>query len=374
VPFEAEATVTEDGMRALALTESVDHVSGRYRVRAFAPALASAGCRLEIQGIDRGPLARLRQLEQAADYDAVILQRKLLPAWQLSRLRRRATRLVFDYDDAVLYRDSNDPRGPDCPRRLRRFRAVVQAADEVIAGNDFLADCALQHGAAAGRVRIIPTCIDTDRYPAVPHPASSRGIDLVWIGSSSTLKGLSARRDLWDRIGRDVEGARLRLVCDRSADLGRLLVAPVPWSSKTEAAELARSDAGVSWLPHDLWSRGKCGLKVLQYQAAGIPVVANPVGVHPSMVVDGVTGHLAASPDEWVAALRMLRDEPGRRLEMGRAARLLVGRDYSVAAWSDAFVAAVAGPRPVPAPHLRPGRATVPGRSAYRHDDPCAEV
>jgi glycosyltransferase involved in cell wall biosynthesis len=82
---------------------------------------------------------------------------------------------------------------------------------------------------------------------------------------------------------------------------------------------------------------------VLQYQAAGLPVVANPVGVHATMVRDGENGFLATSPYEWIAAIRTLRDDPGLRAEMGRAARRAVEEGYSVSAWGERFVTAIAG-------------------------------
>ena len=340
-------------MRALALTETADHVCGRYRVRAFAPALEASGWSLTIEGVRRGVLSRLRQIDRAREYDCVLLQRKLLPGWTLDHLHRRARRLIFDFDDAILYRDSNDPRGPHCPRRARRFRRTVQAADLVIAGNDFLADCALRSGARAEDVQVIPTCIETGLYPTRVPGEARDGVDLVWIGSSSTLAGLESRRDLWESVGREVAGARLRVICDRNPDFGPLAVVPIPWSEATEVAELRGADVGVSWIPDDLWSRGKCGLKVLQYQAAGLPVVANPGGVHPSMVVDGSTGFLATTPADWVEAVRTLRDDTSRRLAMGRAARRAAEADYSVGAWSTAFVAAVVGPAPVRTPHAR---------------------
>ncbi len=342
-------------MRVLALTESVDHVCARYRIRAFAPALAAAGSTLTIRGIERGVVARLRQLQDVGDYDVVVIQRKLLPGWQLSLVRRRARRLVFDFDDAVLYRDSNDSRGPRSPRRLRRFQAVVRAADLVVAGNPFLAECARDGGASPGRVEIIPTCIDVERYPARQGLGAGNAVDLVWIGSSSTLAGLEARTDLWQQIGREVPGASLRLICDRFVRFDPLNVTPVTWSEATETAELARSDVGVSWLPDDLWSRGKCGLKVLQYQAAGLPVVANPVGVHPAMIVEGSTGYLPTSADEWCEVIRSLRDDPERRLAMGRAARRRAEQDYSVATWSGKFVSAITGTSRHPGPHSSGG-------------------
>jgi glycosyltransferase involved in cell wall biosynthesis len=331
-------------MRALlALTETTDHVCGRYRVRAFAPALQAAGWDLRVEGAEHGLRARLRQLDRAREFDAVLIQRKLLPGWQVDRLRHRARRLIFDFDDAILYRDSNDPRGPYSRRRENRFRRVVQTADTVIAGNAFLADRAESSGAARSRIVVIPTCIATDAYPGESRTERGQGIELVWIGSSSTLKGLESQRETWERVGGEVEGTRLRVICDRFPNFGALPIVPVAWSQATEVTELARADVGVSWVPDDLWSRGKCGLKLLQYQAAGLPVVANPVGVHEKMVRNGENGFLARSPDEWIEAIRRLRLQPGLRASMGAAARRAVEAGYSVSAWGQRFVAVITG-------------------------------
>lgn len=354
-------------MKALALVESPDHVCCRYRVGAFATSLAASGWTLDIAGLARGTLPRLAQFGRAAEYQAVVLQRKLLAGWQFHRLRKRAQRLIFDFDDAILYRDSYDPRGPFDLRRASRFVRTVSQVDLVIAGNDFLAECALAAGASRDRVRVIPTCIDTDRY--APRPPSEspdrRGLDLVWIGSSSTLNGLELQRDLWERLGREVPGLRLRVICDRFPRFDSLPVEPVPWSESTEAAELARADIGISWMPDDRWSRGKCGLKVLQYQAAGLPVVANPVGVHPSMIEPGVSGFLPETPDDWVAAIRALADDADLRNQLGRAARASVESRYSVASWSGAFTAAVSGAGGIPGPRSEVKRSES-GRNLVR--------
>jgi glycosyltransferase involved in cell wall biosynthesis len=388
-------------MKALALVEAPNHVCCRYRIRAFEPALRGSGGSLTVRALARGAVERWRQLGQAGAFDTVVLQRKLLPRWQLRRLRRRARYLVFDFDDAVLYRDSYDPRGPFSKRRAARFAATVRAADAVLAGNDFLADCALRSGAKAERVQVIPTCIDMERYPpskriarpgpemSTPHPgpppqggreaengdpaegppprretqsslppcgggpgwgASSAkpGLDLVWIGSSSTLQGLERQRSLWEQIGRSVPGVRLRVICDRFPKFESLPVVAMAWNEATEANDLAAGDVGVSWVPDDLWSQGKCGLKVLQYQAAGLPVLANPVGVQAELVRPGVTGLLARTPEEWVEAVRKLAGDPALQLRMGREARASVEAGFSVEAWAGAFVAAIAPPRSSP--------------------------
>ena len=334
-------------MKALALVEARNHVCCRYRVRAFEGTLAASGWSLAIEPLATGLVSRLFQFGHATNFDAVVLQRKLLPGWQLRELRRRTGRLIFDFDDAVLYRDSYDRRGPHHRRRSDRFKRTVQMADVVIAGNAFLADCALKAGADPDKVRVIPTCIDSKRAAPSAEGRRAPGLELVWIGSASTLEGLARQRSLWERIGREVPGVRLRMVCDRFLQFDSMPVVEVPWSEPTEAVDVAAADVGISWVPDDLWSRGKCGLKVLQYQAAGLPVVANPVGVHPEIIRPGVDGFLADSPDEWVEAVRRLANDVELRRRMGRAARASLEANYSIESWAPAFVAAVAGARPL---------------------------
>ena len=86
----------------------------------------------------------------------------------------------------------------------------------------------------------------------------------------------------------------------------------------------------MSWVPDDFWSRGKCGLKVLQYMAAGLPVVAKPVGVQAELVRHGETGFLAATPAEWADAVGRSARDPELRRRMGWAGRRLVESRYSV--------------------------------------------
>jgi glycosyltransferase involved in cell wall biosynthesis len=330
-------------MKLLALVESTGHVCFRYRVGAFAPHLNRSGWSLSAQSLDAGSLGRFFRLTRASQYDSVILQRRLLPGWQVRALRSFARHLVYDFDDAVGFRDSYDRRGPQSRWRSRRFAQTVCTADTVVAGNDYLADCALRAGAKVERVHVIPTCVEPDLYPLAKHDADTNQIDLVWIGSASTLRGLKESWPIWERLGKALPGLRLRIICDQFPDPFPIPVVRVVWNEQTEARELAAGHIGVSWLPDDLWSRGKCGLKTLQYQAAGLPVVANPVGSHCEMVREGETGFLATTPDEWVAAITLLAQDSRLRRKMGQLARVRAQADYSIAAWADTFVASMTG-------------------------------
>ncbi len=315
------------------------------RFRAY---FANRGASITYVRLDQGSLSRLPALARAARFDAVILQRKLLPGWQIGFLRRISRHLVFDFDDAVGFRDSYDRRGVQSRGRSARFARTVRAVDTVIAGNDFLADCALRAGARVDRVHVIPTCVEPRLYPLAQQPAETPHLDLVWIGSASTLQGLEESRPIWEQLARAFPTLRLRIICDRFPESFPIPVVPISWTERDEGRDLAAAHIGVGWLPDDLWSRGKCGLKILQYQAAGLPVIANPVGSHCEMIKGGETGFLATTPAQWIAAVGLLGGDVDLRRKMGHAARQSVEAGYSVAAWSDTVVSSMTGTtRPV---------------------------
>jgi glycosyltransferase involved in cell wall biosynthesis len=333
-------------LKLLAFSEGVDHVCYRYRVAPFAAALAEAGWQLACEPLAKGLLARLRQLQDARQADVVLLQRKLLPLWQLRALRRSADRLVYDFDDALFHRDSYHPKGVESWPRMARFWATIYAADLVLAGNQFLFDQAAAF-VGAEKVRLMPTCVDPRLYRTADHTARE-ALRLVWIGQRSTVGSLLLMREQLQAASKAC-GCELRVVSDVFPQIDEVRLVPLAWSSAAEAAYLADADVGVSWLPDDRWSRGKCGLKVLQYMAAGLPVVANRVGVHKGIIVDGVTGFLADAPGEWAACLRRLAADAGLRATMGAAARRRVEEQYSIAAWQTPFVAAIDSLVPRPA-------------------------
>jgi glycosyltransferase involved in cell wall biosynthesis len=340
-------------VRLVALAESESHVCCRYRLTAFRGALASAGHTLDVRALPTSLLGRLQLGRDLTSYDAVILQRKLLPRWAVGLLRRRVRRLLFDFDDAVWLRDSYSAKGFDDPKRAARFSATMKACDLVIAGNEYLAGAARKF-VSADRVRVIPTCVDVakyvvrslrDRMPKTGHSVTGpqETLRLVWVGSSSTLKGLERFAPTLSAIGRAVPGTRLKLICDRFVEFPGLPVERCAWNESTEATEIASANIGIGWIPDDPWSRGKCGLKVLQYQAASLPVIANAVGVQADFVRDNETGFRATTTDEWVRAVRALAADAELRARLGSAGRKQVEERFSVEAGGKLWVEALAG-------------------------------
>jgi len=338
MPFHREVSrVKKNPMRLVALVNSLDHVCYRYRLLPFEAPLRERGWEISVKCFSDSWFRLLPWIRTIGDADVVLLQRRLLRVSEVWLLRRMARRLVYDFDDAIFYHSSNSAKAWGSRRREKRFAAIVQAADAVIAGNEFLANTVGRFTDPA-KVRRIPTCIDNQRYSPATHTDYTKNRRLVWIGSASTAKALHGAAAQLKAVVGAVPNAHLKLICDVfPADL------PIPviqcrWSAERETAELADAAVGISWLPHDWWSQGKCGLKVLQYMAAGLPVIANPVGVHCEMIVHGRTGFLADTPEEWADAVRILANEPGLRRSMGEAGRKFVSHHYSPRRWAEEFV------------------------------------
>jgi len=124
---------------------------------------------------------------------------------------------------------------------------------------------------------------------------------------------------------------------DRFGDL----IEAVPWTLAGEVDALSRIDIGLAPLPDSDWSRGKCGLKLLQYLALGKPVVASPVGVHPEMIEPGVHGLLADGEDAWFDALDRLIGDAALCTTMGQHGRARVEERYSVRAVAPRLIEAL---------------------------------
>ncbi len=331
-------------MRVAAFVDKPDHVSCRYRLAAFQPYFQSAGYRLEFRSWPKSCWSKLRMSRIAEEADAVIVQRRLLPPSLLYQLRTRTRRLIFDFDDAVYLRNSYSHKGLESPQRLLAFMAMCETADVLIPGNNHLKDQAARW-TSPDRINVIPTCIDTAEYPTAMHSRKGDGVQMVWIGSSSTLRGLERIAPIMERLGRDCPGISLKVICKRFPKFRELPIVTRRWRRDTEAADLAGADIGISWIPDDPWSLGKCGLKVLQYMAAGLPVIANPVGAQAEMVRHGENGFLVQTPQQWVEAVRCLMSDAALRARMGEAGRQRVEEEYSVRAAAPVWVRLLAPAR-----------------------------
>lgn len=309
--------------RVLAITTNLEQASFRLRIQALSAPLAAAGFALEVRVHPRGLLGRWTLARSASDYHAVILQRKLLDPAEALHLRRHARRIFYDVDDAVMFHARRVGAWSRW-RTRRRLRATVRVVDLVVAGNAYLAGLFREEGCEAV---ILPTTVDPGSYQVKAHrpTASPR---LVWIGSHSTLPYLRQFLPALEEAARRVAGLSLVTISDRGLESTSLPVEHVPWSLAGEAEALALGDVGIAPTPETRWTLGKSGFKIVQYMAAGLPVIASPVGANADLVRPGRTGLLPARAGDWPAAIEELATSAELRAGMGRAGRRLVEEEF----------------------------------------------
>lgn len=282
---------------------------------------------------------RKRDVARIDQYDIVFVFREARMTRSVGSeeaFHRSRAKVIYDFDDAVwLSNVSRTNRYFAWLKNPDKTPKLIGLADMVFAGNRYLADYASRFN---DTVKIVPTTIDTVAYQKT-EPAHRNKVCIGWSGSITTIKhfefALPALRQLKEKFGDQIY---IKVIGDASYRNQELGVRSVGWSAATEVEDLSEIDIGIMPLPDDEWTRGKCGLKGLQYMALGIATVMSPVGVNTEIIQDGVNGFLASSTDEWVAKMSMLIESAELREKLGGPARQTVIDRYSVESQKHLFL------------------------------------
>lgn len=340
-------------MRVLAVVPSLYDTSPgqRFRIEQWEPILAKDGVVIKyapfetpelravlhkrgnvlskIGVVSRTMKHRRHELSEAANYDLIYIFREaalLGPPWFEREIARHSVPLIFDFDDAIFHAYRSPSNGYLSYLKFPAKTAeICRLSTHIMAGNEYLANYA---GNYNENVTIVPTTIDTEKYRYRERAAEPPTLTIGWSGSFSTIQHLDTVRDVLQELAR-TEKFRLRVIGAAEYDLAGVEVDAVPWRSETEIGDLAKIDIGLMPLPNDNWSKGKCGLKALQYMALGIPTICSPVGVNSTIIEDGRNGFLADGKAEWIEKIKLLMNSPELRRAVGLAGRDTVEREYS---------------------------------------------
>jgi glycosyltransferase involved in cell wall biosynthesis len=341
------------GMRILFLTKYTRAgASSRYRTYQYLPYFQEAGLTCEVAplfddrylatkyqvghahvaDVARALVRRLLQFARLARYDLVVIEYELLPylpAWIERLLARRGIRYAVDYDDALFHRYDRHRSGLVRALLGNKIASVMRGSRLVTAGNDYLADYAVQAGAR--RVEVVPTVVDIRKYTPRASENGASSVIIGWIGSPATARYLEGIAAPLAQVC-EKTGARVRLIGSGPLTFPALSADVLAWDEVTETRDIADFDIGVMPLVDGPWERGKCGFKLIQYMACAVPVVASPVGVNCRIVEPGVNGFLASTGREWIEALTALVRDASLRARMGREGRRRVETTYSMQA------------------------------------------
>jgi glycosyltransferase involved in cell wall biosynthesis len=211
---------------------------------------------------------------------------------------------------------------------------MVKGSDAMTVGNRFLKNEVLKVDRQK-KVFVIPTCIDTNLYPKKKRISNRQEIILGWIGTKGNLKYLKKLEPVFETIRQRFPQVQLKIVSNDFYDSSHLSVIKKTWKLEDENEDLISFDIGLMPLNDDLWSRGKCGLKIIQYLSVGVPAVCTPVGINSDIIKDGENGFWATNDQEWVDRLTTLIQNQELRYQMGLKGIETVEREYSLGVTSE---------------------------------------
>src|SRR5712664_1136296 len=318
--------------------------SSRYRFWQYVPGLRRAGHEVEIKPLledgyltelySRGRrswrwlaaayAARFLDALDAGRYDAVLCEHEVfpfLPAAAEMIFSKRNARFILDYDDAAHCKYDG------WPVLRKKIARLMHVAERVVAGNNNLASYARQF---TPHVSVVPTVVDLAAYPNHRNDAPSSTIRIAWIGTPMTASFLQPLIPELERLQEKHSHAVFRLIGAGNFPTNGLRIERREWSMATEGQHLSECDIGIMPLSDTEFTRGKCGLKLIQYMACGLPVVASPVGANCEIVEENRNGFLAANAREWFEKLSALIESAELRKRLGESGRAKVAAQYTL--------------------------------------------
>jgi glycosyltransferase involved in cell wall biosynthesis len=318
--------------------------SSRYRFWQYVPGLRRAGHEVESKPLladgylselyrtgrrgwrwlAAGYAARFLDALGARRYDAVLCEHEVfpfLPAVAEMFVAKLNSRFILDYDDAAHCKYDSWPvlRG--------KIARLMHAAERVVAGNNHLAGYARQF---TPHVSVIPTVVDLAAYPNRQDAAVSSGVRIAWIGTPMTASFLQPLIPEFMRLQKKHRHVGFRFIGAGNFSTNGLRTETREWLVTTEGQLLSECDIGIMPLSDTEFTRGKCGLKLIQYMACGLPVVASPVGANCEIVEENRNGFLAANAGEWFEKLSALIENADLRKRLGTSGRAKVAAGYTL--------------------------------------------
>jgi len=335
--------------------------SQRFRVEIFLPDLEKAGISyktlsfldqqawdilykpgnrvLKAWGTVKGFYRRVVHLFQSVKASYIFIHREAAPLgppifeWLLAKVFRK--KIIHEYDDAIWIPGGEKvSKVKEWGKATWKIKYIIKWSYKIAAGNDFLCEYARQYNSS---VFLIPTLVDTERgHFKQRDQYEGNKIIVGWTGTHTTLHNLEVIEGVIPELKKQIDFDFLVISNKRPQwDFDFIYK---QWDFETEQEDLLKMHIGIMPLKEGAWFEGKCGFKLIQYHACGIPAVASPTQVNSLITLHDQTGFIANNRDEWKAYLKKLIADTALRSSMGKAGRKHIERNYSLNSLFPAFI------------------------------------
>lgn len=272
-------------------------------------------------------------------YEFIFIHREVAPVglpifeWVIAKIWRR--KIIYDFDDAIwLPNTTKENKIIKWVKAFWKVKFLCKWSYKVVGGNEFLCSYAKLYNK---NVILIPTTVDVlNRHNQLKDQNTGK-IIIGWTGTHSTMKYLNPIVPVLKRLSSEFDLSFI-VISNKVPDFFLPNLHYIPWSETTEINDLLLLNIGLMPLEKDAWSEGKCGFKLIQYMALGIPCVASPVGVNNIIIEQEVDGYLCTTEEQWYSAIKKLISDISLRKTMGERGRRKVIDNYSVQANTDVFL------------------------------------
>lgn len=316
--------------KILYLTSARETCPGaRFRALPFTRLGRERGLDVQLIQVPPSFLRRLAFFRFLPKADICIIQQELFSGRELAFLRKQYQTLVYDFDNVVWTLPEallGDSRGQlRAHRRAERFMRQCTEVDMCIAGSISLARKA---GTYQENVSVVPTGLDIDAYVPRHEENFGRPVQVGWMGTADDMPEV---RMAFERLEALAGPIQFQVVSETPYQGPcEKYVFWEKWSAERELQQLHGMDVGLVPLADDEFSRGRCGVRLLQYMACGIPPIVSSVGTCCEIVDHGIDGFLVDDPSEWDKYVMHLIDDAGLRKTIGSASREKIRSRYEI--------------------------------------------
>jgi len=295
-------------------------------------------------GFFSGVSRRIITLLSVSSFDFIFIHRECAPLgppvfeWLIAKVFDK--KIIYDFDDSIwLPNTSEENNIIGFIKWHRKVASICKWSYKVSCGNSFLASYARQFNT---KVIINPTTVDTNNLHNPSNYLGSKKLTSIvigWTGSQSTLHYVKSLVPVLEKLAEKSSFPfRLLIIANKDPKLNLKFVDFITWTKETEIEDLLKIDIGIMPLTYDIWAKGKCGFKALQYMALEIPALVSPVGVNTEIVDNAINGYWCATENDWIESLEKLIVDKDLRKKIGKAGRKKVVEYYSVSSNSSAFL------------------------------------